>query len=132
LIGLDSNVVVRYLAQDDPVQSPRATRLLERELTVAQPGFVSVVTMAETAWVLERSYGLSDLQIARAFEAMLQSDSLVIECEQEVFAATTVIEERRGSFADALIAELGLKAGCTHTFTFDRRASRLLGFALLK
>ncbi len=131
MIGLDSNVVVRHLTQDDPVQSRKATKLIERELTEASPGFVSIVAMAEIAWVLERAYGLSDRQIARAFEAMLQTDSLVIQCEQEVFAAMTVVKEGRGSFADALIAALGAKAGCTNTLTFDRKASRLYGFALL-
>ena len=57
MIGFDTNVIVRYLTQDDPVQSPKATELIERGLTEEEPGFVSVVTMAETAWVLERVYG---------------------------------------------------------------------------
>ena len=87
MIGLDTNVVVRYLAQDDPVQSPKATELIERRLRAENPGFVSIVAMAETAWVLERIYGLRGEELAAAIERMLQVDVLVLESEQEVFAA---------------------------------------------
>ncbi len=55
MIGLDTNVLIRYLAQDDPVQSAKATEIIERQLTEESPGFVSVVAMAEIAWVLERA-----------------------------------------------------------------------------
>jgi predicted nucleic-acid-binding protein len=70
MIGFDTNVIVRYLTQDDPVQSPKATELIERGLTEQDPGFVSVVTMVETAWVLERIYGLTAEEIAAAIERM--------------------------------------------------------------
>jgi predicted nucleic-acid-binding protein len=131
MIGLDTNVLVRHLAQDDPIQSPQATQLIERQLTEADPGFVSVVAMAETVWVLDRAYGLPDHEIAAAIERALQTDVLVIENEQEVFTAMIAFKEGRGSFADALIGALGAKAGCSHTLTFDRGASRLVGFELL-
>jgi len=130
MIGLDTNVLVRYLAQDDPVQSAKATNLIERRLTEDDPGFVSVVAMVETAWVLERAYGLAGRDIAAAIEHMLQVDVLVVDREQEVFAAMTTLKEGRGSFADALIAALGSSAGCSRTLTFDRKALRLSGFAL--
>ena len=58
MIGLDTNVIVRYLTQDDPVQSKQATDIVERRLTDANPGFVSIVVMVETVWVLDRAYGL--------------------------------------------------------------------------
>lgn len=131
MIGLDTNVLVRYLAQDDPDQSPIATELIERRLSEAEPAFVSVVAMAEVAWVLERAYGLADQEIAAAMEGVLQSEVLAVENEQEVFTAMVALKEGRGSFADALIGELGAKAGCSRTVTFDRRARRLDGFELL-
>jgi predicted nucleic-acid-binding protein len=130
MIGLDTNVLVRYLAQDDPVQSAKATNLIERRLTEDSPGFVSVVAMVETAWVLERAYGLAGRDIAAAIERTLQVDVLVVERAQDVFTAMTALKEGRGSFADALIAALGSSAGCSHTLTFDRKALRLSGFAL--
>jgi predicted nucleic-acid-binding protein len=131
MIGLDTNVLVRYLTQDDPIQSPRATDLIERQLTELNQGFVSVVTITETAWVLERAYRLNANEIAAAIERTLQADVLVVEDEQQVFAAMTALREGHGSFADALIGELGKQAGCSHTATFDRKALRLPGFALL-
>lgn len=131
MIGLDTNVLVRYLAQDDPVQSARATRLIEEELTERNPGFVSVVTMVETVWVLGRAYGLSDRQVAATIERVLQTDVLVVENEQEVFAAIIALRRGTPSFADALIAALGKRAGCAYTVTFDQRASRTPGFQTL-
>jgi predicted nucleic-acid-binding protein len=130
MIGLDTNVLVRYLAQDDPDQSARATEIIEGRLSDQNPGFVSVVAMAETVWVLERAYGLSDEDLVAAIERTLQADVLVIESEQEVFAAMVALEEGRGSFPDALIGALGAKAGCSATLTFDRQALRLPEFEL--
>jgi predicted nucleic-acid-binding protein len=128
MIGLDTNVLVRYLAQDDPAQSLKATELIERRLTEDEPGFISVVAMAEVAWVLERAYGLADQEIAAAIEGVLQAEVLVVENEQEIFTAMIALKAGRGSFADALIGALDAKAGCSRTLTFDRRAQRLSGF----
>jgi predicted nucleic-acid-binding protein len=128
MIGLDTNVVVRYLTQDDPVQSSKATDLIERGLSEADPGFVSVVAMAETAWVLERIYGLTAEEMAAAIERMLEVDVLVVENEQEVFTAMMAVKQGRGSFADALIGALGARVGCSHTVTFDQKALRLPAF----
>jgi len=130
MIGLDTNVLVRYIVQDDPVQSRRATEILEHRLDDDNPGFISIVAMAETVWVLERAYRLPAEDVVAAVERMLQADVLVVENEQEVFAAMTALEEGLGSFADALLGALGAKAGCSATLTFDRRALRLPDFEL--
>jgi predicted nucleic-acid-binding protein len=130
MIGLDTNIIVRYLAQDDPAQSPVATDIMEFRLTPENPGFVSIVVMVETVWVLDRAYGLTQQQIAEALEHMLQADTLVIEDEQEVFAATVALKTGSGSFADALIGALGARAGCARTLTFDKAAVRLPAFEL--
>jgi predicted nucleic-acid-binding protein len=81
MIGLDTNILVRDLAQDDPVQSPRATEVIEHDLSEKDLGFVSIVAMVETAWVLDRAYGLADDQIAAAIERILQADVLIVENE---------------------------------------------------
>ena len=115
MIGLDTNVLVRYIAQDDLVQSAKATAWIEERLTLENPGFISIVAIAETAWVLERSYHVSDQDIAAAIERLLQTDVFVVENEQQVFAAMITLKKDQGSFADALIAALGVKAGCSST-----------------
>ena len=131
MIGLDTNVLVRYLTQDDAAQSQQATELLERRLSEANPGFISLVAMVELVWVLDRAYRMAARQIAVAIERLLQTEVFVIEKEQEVFAAMIVLRQGGGSFADALIAELGLQAGCSYTLTFDIKAARLPGFKLV-
>src|SRR5882672_11830381 len=125
MIGLDTNILVRYLTQDDPIQSPKARELIERRLTEEKPGFVSIVAMVETVWVLERAYRLTPHEIVGAVERMLQTDVLVVENEQEVFTAMIALKEGQGSFADAVIAALGVRAGCSYTLTFDHKAARL-------
>lgn len=128
MIGLDTNVLVRYVVQDDPLQSQQATRLIERKLNSENPGFISVVALAELVWVLERAYRFPPAEIVNVLEHMLAADALVVACEQEVFQATTVLKEGSGSFSDALIAVLGATAGCSSTATFDEKALRLPGF----
>jgi predicted nucleic-acid-binding protein len=123
MIGLDTNILIRYLTQDDRVQSAKATEILEHRLTPNNPGFVSVVAMVEIVWVLDRAYGLRSRAIATAVERLLQVEVLTIEHEQEVFTAMVALKQGRGSFADALIAELGARAGCTRTLTFDQKCS---------
>jgi predicted nucleic-acid-binding protein len=130
MIGLDTNVLVRYIAQDDAVQSSVATRIIEQRLTEDHPGFISLVTMAETVWVLDRSYGLSAAEIAATVERILQIDTLLVQNEQDVFTAMVALKSGAGAFSDALIGALGRRAGCTTTLTFDRKASRLQDFQL--
>jgi len=128
MIGLDSNILLRYVTQDDPVQAAQATHVMEHRLTEQEPGFISVVAMAETVWVLERSYRFGNARIAAAIEIMLGAETLVIENEREVFTAMVALKEGRGSFADALIGALCAKAGCSRVVTFDEGALRLPGF----
>jgi predicted nucleic-acid-binding protein len=130
MIGLDTNILIRYLTQDDPVQSRKATEIIERRLTEENPGFISIVAMVETVWVLDRAYSLAAHEIAAAVERVLQTDVLVVENEQEVFTAMIAVKEGQGSFADAVIAALGARASCSCTLTFDQKALRLPGFEL--
>ena len=71
MIGLDTNVLVRYLAQDDPEQSARATALIEQGLTVAEPGCIGIIAMVETVWVLDRAYRMGEAEIAAVVERLL-------------------------------------------------------------
>jgi predicted nucleic-acid-binding protein len=130
MIGLDTNILVRYLTQDDPVQSLKATEVIERRLTEENPGFVSIVAMVEIVWVLDRAYSFTAHEIAAAVERMLQTEVLVIENEQEVFTAMIALKNGEGMFADAVIAALGARANCSRTLTFDQKALRLPGFEL--
>src|SRR5258708_28215273 len=113
MIGLDTNILIRYLTQDDPVQSSKATQVIEHRLSPRNMGFVSVVTMAEIVWILDRAYGLTNREIAAAVERMLQVAVLVVENEQEVFAPMIALKKGRGALADALSAQLATRPART-------------------
>ena len=128
MTGLDSNVLVRYLTQDDPAQAARATRLIERELSERAPGYVSLVALAETCWVLKRLYGVTPAEINTTVRDLLDTRQLMIE--RRVAVARALEHTGEGRFSDALIAALALDAGCSRVVTFDRKAARL-GMTLL-
>ena len=131
MIGLDTNVLLRYLAQDDPTHSPRATEIVERSLTVQEPGFVSLVSILEVVWVLKSLFKCSRQQIANDIEMLLAADTLEVQNEQEVYYAVVSLRNGIGTFEDALIGALGVWRGCSATLTFDEDAARRLhGFQL--
>jgi predicted nucleic-acid-binding protein len=131
MIGLDTNVLLRYLAQDDPTHSPRATEIVEQRLTEQEPGFVSLVTILEVAWVLKSLFKRSRQEIANDIEMILAADTLDVQNEQEVYDAVVSLRNGIGTFEDALIGALGVWKGCSATLTFDEDAAkRLHGFRL--
>ncbi len=132
MIGVDTNVVVRFLAQDDDVQSPIATRFMSH-LSRERPGFVSSVVLAEITWVLSRAYKASRDDIAAAVEGLLRSAELVVENSAASYRALALYRTARSvEFADALIAETAALAGANETVSFDTRASAELGMRLLR
>lgn len=131
MIGLDANVIVRYLAQDHPEQSARASELIDG-LTAAKPGFVSLVAMVETYWVLRSAYGESRARCAELIDGLLDARELRVGSDAIVRAASAACRDDGADFADAVIAELGRVAGCEHTMTFDRRAARGRHMRLLR
>jgi predicted nucleic-acid-binding protein len=126
MIGLDTNVLLRYLVQDDPTQSPKATEIIERRLTIEDPGFVSLVCVLEIVWVLGNLYKRSRAQIADHVEMMLAADTLEVQNEQEVYQAVIALRNGSGTFQDALIGALGSWRGCSATLTFDQNAAKRL------
>ena len=131
MIGLDSNLLIRYLAQDDPVQSAVATRLIEEELTEREPGYLTLVALAETVWVIVGSYGADRSTVHQAVEGLLSAPQVRVERAEQVWQALQAYAHR-GDFSDALISELARDAGCRCTRTFDVAASRQPGFELLR
>src|SRR5208283_5976203 len=122
MLGLDTNVLLRYLTQDDSAQSRRATEIIERRLTVENPGFVSLVSILEIVWVLGSLYKRTRGEIADHIEMILAADSLEVQNEQEVYQAVVALRNGTGSFEDALIESIGIWKGCSATLTFDENA----------
>ena len=130
MIGLDTNVLVRYLMQDDPRQSLRATRLIE-SLSAEDPGFVPVVALMELVWVLSGSYGLHRAQVATVLDGLLRSKELVVDRADLVTQALSRYATTGADFADAVIERIAAAAGCPATMTFDTGAVKAAGMTLV-
>ncbi len=131
MIGLDTNILVRHIMQDDPVQSPAASRLLG-SLTAADTGFVPLVAVIELNWVLSAGYNLHRSQIVQAFEALLSARELVVEGAETVWKALRLFARSKADFADCLVERSAAAAGCGRTMTFDRGAAKFCGMALVE
>lgn len=132
MIGIDTHVLVRYVAQDDAAQSAIATRFIEETLSREQPGHISLVAVAELVWVLRTRYDASRPEIARTLEVLLTAPRLRVQEEGAVWIAVDEYDAGNVDFADALIAALDRVHGCSHTVTFDRKATRITGMTLLQ
>lgn len=130
MTGLDTNVLARYVMQDDPRQSARATRLIE-SLSAESPGFVPVVTLVELVWVLSGSYGLSRSQVTTVLETLLRSRELLIDRAEIVAQALSRFGTAGVDFADALIERTAAAAGCEVTMTFDTGTAKAAGMTLV-
>lgn len=130
MIGLDTNVLVRYIMQDDPRQSPVATALVE-SLSADEPGYVTQVCVVEIFSVLSSVYGLDRTQLALALDGLLRSKEIVIEGAEVVWKALRVFQAGNADFADCLIERAAASAGCTRTMTFDRAAAKACSMQLL-
>lgn len=130
MIALDTNVIVRFLVQDEAEQSRRATELIE-ELSPDDPGLVSREVLLELVWVLERAYGYSRLEIASAIDGLLSSSELILEAADDAGPALDLYRSEGFGFADLMIAAAARRLGASEVVTFDRRAARLPGVRLL-
>ena len=130
MIGIDTNVLVRYLVRDDPVQTPRAERLLNA-CTPADPAFVNRVVLCEVAWVLRDVYRYPRALIADAMERVLMIGGFVVEDARLAWSALHEFRNSRADFADCLLGLVNREVGCRTTYTFDGAAANLTMFAPL-
>ena len=130
MIGLDTNVLVRYIMQDDPKQSPKATKIVE-SLEGAGSGYVTLVSIVELVWVLSASFELTRLQVAQALDGIIRTKQFKIESADQVIRALRVFKVGKSDFADCLIERSANGAGCEKTITFDVNASKHAGMTLI-
>jgi len=132
LIGIDTSVLVRHFTQDDAKQAAIAGRFLLRELSNDQPGHVSLVALAEMSWVLRSRYKTARDEIITIIESLLTAPNLRVQDENAVWAALDDCDNSKVGVADALIAAVDRLHGCSHTVSFDAKASRISGMTLLQ
>ena len=122
MIGLDTNILVRFLTRDDPAQTA-AARELVNSLTPEIPGFISLIVIAETTWVLTRSYSFTREEILRVLETLLRGKEVVLERAELVEQALRSFAASGADFSDCLIERCCHEAECQYTVTFDKKAA---------
>lgn len=128
MIAIDTAILIRYLAQDDPAQSPLATALIESRLNADTPGFISIMVLCETIWVLGALYGQTRQDIVLIIEKLIESAQLVID---DVDVVRSAIALPHVDLCDAIIHAVARDRGCQQTLTFDRHFSSLPQVELL-
>lgn len=130
MIGLDSNVLVRYLTQDDPGQSKKANQLVEDALRAGEMLYLNHVVVCELNWVLTRAYGYGRPQLADAVDKILSAAQFEFEDKNSLWRALESFRQSGADFADCLIGVKNAAVGCGATLTFDKRAGALPYFTL--
>ncbi|APQ14685.1 hypothetical protein BJP27_24230 (plasmid) [Pseudomonas oryzihabitans] len=129
MIGLDTNVLVRYLMQDEPEQSERATQLIDN-LTEESQGFISTTVLVELCWVLERAYKVSRESLIATLDLLLRARELLVQDSAVAHRALRRFQASTCGFSDCLIVEQAREYGCGSIMTFDKGATTA-GMALL-
>ena len=125
MIGLDTNILVRYIVQDDAAQATAATALIEGECNAETPGRVDCIVLCELVWVLESAYGYTRTTVVEVLQTMLTSAELRVETPDLAWNALRSYQSGGAGFADCLIGLRNRQAGCETTATFDKRAGRM-------
>jgi len=128
MLGVDTNVLVRFLVRDEEAQFEKARRLIKREVAAGRRVFVSQLVLMETEWVLRSRYSLPKNSIIEAISGLLDAADVRFEEEPAVEEALFIWRDTTADFADCLIGAQNRRLGCRATATFDKKASRLPGF----
>lgn len=130
MIGLDTNILIRYFIKDDPEQNRLAVNLID-SFTRTEPGWIGVAIFMELDWVLNRVFRLKKDRVVKIFNTLLVSREIVVENAETVREALQLYRSRNVDFSDCLIASTAKAAGCSRTLTFDRKAARDTGMELI-
>ncbi len=119
MIGLDTNILIRYLTQDDPEQSKKATREIEKRLNAGDEFFIADIVLCELVWVLESAYGYDRQEIFPVLERILRTKQFHFQNKDLLWKSFSDYQNKKGDFADHLIGRVGHNSGCREILTFD-------------
>lgn len=128
MLGIDTNVLVRFLVRDDEAQFEKARKLIKREVSAGRRVFVNQLVLMETEWVLRSRYDVKKGQIMDSISGLLDANDIQIEDEPSVEEALFVWRDSNAEFADCLIGAKNRRLGCRGTATFDQKALKSPGF----
>ena len=128
MLGIDTNILVRFLVQDDEAQFEKARKLIKREVAAGRRVFVNQLVLMETEWVLRSRYRIAKNQIIEAISGLLDATDVELEDEPAIEEAIFIWKDSTADFADCLIGAKNRRLGCRATATFDLNASQLSSF----
>ena len=131
MIGLDTNLIVRYIAQDDVVQSAKATQLIE-SLSIENQGFITLVAIVELVWVIQGCYKATKQECVAILQTLLHTREILLENAEVIVMAIQRYAASNADFADCLIERSANYAKCTCTMTFDSNAAKTAGMLLIE
>jgi predicted nucleic-acid-binding protein len=131
MLGIDTNVLVRFLVRDDEAQFEKARKLIRREVGSGDDVFVSLMVLMETEWVLRSRYNLQKTQIMEAISGLLDAAEVQLEDEPAIEETLFIWKDSAADFADCLIGAHNRRLGCSATATFDVNALKLAAFVAL-
>lgn len=131
MIGIDTNVLIRYIVQDDPDQSKTASQYLEQNCTVDSPGFLNHLVLCEIVWVLKRAYKYDKVIIVEVLKKILMTAEFSIENSDLVWKAMKEYELGQADFSDYIIGLSNLQNNCEYTVSFDKSVADFPGFVIL-
>ena len=129
--ALDTNVIVRFLVQDDETQARKVEQLLTSAEQKKEILFVPLLVVLELIWVLQFAYGVTKKDIILAINSLLQMPVLEFERQSVLREFIGTSEEFRGDLSDLLIALSSQASACEQVLTFDKKAARYKHFSLL-
>lgn len=122
MIGIDTNVLVRYIIQDDEQQAKKANQFIETQLTKESPGIISKIVLCELTWVLSTAYAYPKIQIVEVIQQILITQEFLIEDSENAFKALQRYKNQSAGFADCLVAQTHKAMGAEYTVSFDKKA----------
>lgn len=128
MLGIDTNVLVRFLVRDDEAQFEKARKLIKREVAAGRRIFVNQLVLMETEWVLRSRYAVPKNQIIAAISGLLDAPDVQFEDEPAIEEALFIWKDSTADFADCLIGAKNRRLGCRATASFDAKAAKLPGF----
>jgi predicted nucleic-acid-binding protein len=132
MIGVDTNVLVRYIVQDDPSQSKAAVKFIEKVCSKEFPGYINHIVLCELVWVLIRCYNVHKDKIIEILKKMMQTTQFQIHDTQTVWKALNQFQVSKADFPDCLLGQINAAYQCKTTVTFDKNASKLKEYKLIK
>lgn len=130
MIGVDTNILVRYFTQDDPEQAQIVEKIIENYGSSPNSLFINNIVMCELVWVLERGYKYSKEQVGVVINQMLSTEEFVFEKQELLWLALNEYVQNNSDYSDALIGLINKSSGCKETLTFDQVAAKTDNFKL--